>query len=423
MRSVVIKILKILAILTLFRYQPKIIGITGSVGKTSTKEAIWHVLNSKFTVRGTIGNYNNELGVPLTVIGEKSGGKNIFIWLWVFLKAKLKLFFCVYPKVLVLEMGTDRPGDIAYLLKMVKYLDVAVLTDIGISHMEFFGSVQQLAKEKFSIIKGLNPLGVAVINLDNQRILEGKDQIKNKILSYGFSEQAEVKISDYQVIKNSDDQWGVNYKIHYKGTVVPFFLPNVVGLPVVHAFTAATAVGLSFGMNLVEISEMGKTFRLPSGRLHIIKGVQDTTILDDTYNAAPASTLAALNALSEIATGRKLVVLGTMAELGNATAEGLRLVSEKINSLGIDLAVLVGDQSEVLKKNLLQIKFVGLILEFKSSTDCAEKILEIIQTGDTVLVKGSQSARMEKVVKKIMANPKDAEKLLVRQSGEWIDKP
>ena len=423
MKSIVIKILSLLTKLTLWRYQPRIIGITGSVGKTSTKEAIRHVLDKKLKVRASLGNYNNELGVPLTVIGEKSGGKNIFKWLWIFTKAKAKFFFCAYPEVLILEMGTDRPGDIAYLLGVVKRLDAAVLTDIGISHLEFFGTVEQLAKEKLSIVKGLNQSGVAVLNFDNQKIFEEKDQSKGKIMGYGFHEQAEVKISDYQIIKNPDGQWGVNYKIHYKGTVVPFFLPNVVGLPVVYAFCAATAVGLSFGLNLVEISEKGKSFRLPSGRLHIIKGANSTTILDDSYNAAPASTMAALDALCEIASGRKLVVLGTMAELGSATEEGLRMVSEKIHASKIDLVFLVGDQREILKKNLFQIGFQGQIVDFITSTDAAEGVIKNLQAGDTILVKGSQSARMERVVKKIMADPKQADRLLVRQSVDWIDKP
>lgn len=423
MKKIVIIILKVLAKVTLLRYSPKIVGITGSVGKTSAKEAIRHVLDKKLKVRASLGNYNNELGVPLTVIGEKSGGKNIFKWLWIFVLAFAKLFYCAYPKVLVLEMGTDRLGDIAYLLDLVKRLDVAVLTDIGISHLEFFGTVQQLAKEKLSIIRGLDQSGVAVLNFDNQKIFEEKDQCKGKIMGYGFHEQAEVKISDYQIIKNPDGQWGVNYKIHYKGTVVPFFLPNVVGLPVIYAFTAATAVGLSFGLNLVEISEIGKTFRLPSGRLRIIKGVKDTTILDDSYNAAPASTVSALDALYEIADGRKLVALGTMAELGSATEEGLRLVAEKINASKIDLVFLVGDQREILKNNLSGMGFQGQILDFQNSMDVADGVLKNLQAGDTILIKGSQAARMEKVAKKIMADSSQAERLLVRQSDEWVDKP
>src|SRR4051812_13914380 len=151
MNSILKTILRILAKLTLARFNPQIVAITGSVGKTSTKEAVATVLSKKFSVRASSGNYNNEIGLPLTIIDEKSGGNNPLLWLLIFIKAIVKLFTTKYPQVLVLEMGTDRPGDIGYLVDMVGKIDVAIITSIGISHLEFFASPEALTKEKLSL--------------------------------------------------------------------------------------------------------------------------------------------------------------------------------------------------------------------------------------------------------------------------------
>src|SRR5258708_20564607 len=190
MRNLAIKILGLLARLTLYRYKPKIVAITGSVGKTSTKEAVTTVLASNFSVRATHANYNNEFGVPLAIINEESGSKNIILWLWVLVKAFFKLIISDYPQILVLEFGTDRPGDIAYLTNLVGRIDASILTNIGISHLEFFAHPQELAKEKLSLIKKLERDTVAILNFDNQKIYDGKNQTKAEVLGYGFVEHA-----------------------------------------------------------------------------------------------------------------------------------------------------------------------------------------------------------------------------------------
>ena len=144
--------LKILSRWIINKYKPKVIGITGSVGKTSTKEAIAHILQSKFKVRMTYKNYNNEIGLPLTIIGVKSPGSSLWGWIKVFCSAlSLILFKKNYPEVLVLEMGVDRPGDMAYLLSIVS-VDVAVVTGISHSHLEYFGSVVNIKKEKSLVL-------------------------------------------------------------------------------------------------------------------------------------------------------------------------------------------------------------------------------------------------------------------------------
>jgi UDP-N-acetylmuramoyl-tripeptide--D-alanyl-D-alanine ligase len=419
MNTLLKDILRILARLTLARFTPKVVAITGSVGKTSTKEAIATVLGTKFSVRASLGNYNNEIGVPLTIINEESGNHNAFVWLVIFIKAIFKILFGKYPEILVLEMGTDRPGDIEYLVDLVGNIDVAVLTSIGISHLEFFSHPEALAREKLSLIKKLPKTSAAVLNFDSPKVFDGKNHTKAEIVGFGFDDRADILVSDFQII-HSEGSLGANFKIHHKGNVVPFFLPNALGKPTVYAAAAAVGVGLHFQMNLVQISEALKQFSPPPGRLRLIEGIKHTKIIDDTYNAAPESTNAALDALKNIAPARKLAAIGDMAELGQSSETGHRDVAAKIVENQIDQVFLVGSKGKIISDELGKRMFTGKVLWFNESDDARLPIQNSLIEGDTILVKGSQSMRMEKIVKEIMADPQHGEKLLVRQSPKWL---
>ncbi|MBX4204871.1 MAG: UDP-N-acetylmuramoyl-tripeptide--D-alanyl-D-alanine ligase [Candidatus Doudnabacteria bacterium] len=423
MRKILEEILAAFARLCLVFHKPLIIGITGSVGKSSTKEAIAHVLRTKYKVRSSPGNLNSQLGLPLAVLGfEKSGNyeRNLataFEWVGILITGFFRIFQTNFPQVLVLEMGTDRPGDISELLSIVGNLDVALITDIGISHLEFFRSPEALKREKLSILSGLKNSGTAVLNADNEKVMEGK--AKSQSISYGFSESADVSAKDFQ-ITNKNGVFGISFKVSYKGTRLPFFLPNAVGRPAAYASLAAAAVGLSMGLHLVEIAQVLEKFVGPAGRLKLIQGKHQTTIIDDTYNAAPSSMIAALEVLETLGVTRKLAALGHMAELGNQTEAGHRQVAQKIAESGIDILFLVGEKTKIIQDELLLRKFTGKVVWFADSMVAAPEISQELQSGDVILVKGSQSARMEKIVKEIMLEPQKAKTLLVRQSSQWL---
>jgi UDP-N-acetylmuramoyl-tripeptide--D-alanyl-D-alanine ligase len=422
MRNIVKKILFILARLTILRYQPKIVGITGSVGKTSTKEAVAQVLSAKLRVRKSAGNYNNELGLPLTILNEKTQRKNVLGWLWLFVKVFVKLIWTNYPEVLVLEMAADRPGDLVYLSRIVGRLDVAVITNIGISHLEYFRTVNELAKEKLSLLQALDENSLAILNRDNPETWEGRTKTRSQVLSFGFDPAADIRASDFQVIKK-DETWGTNFKVLSDGKVIPFFLPNVLGRPNVYAALAAAAVALRFKLNFVDISETLKHFIPPAGRLRLIPGIKRTWLIDDTYNAAPSSTVAALETFSQIAMNtRKIAVLGGMAELGPKTESGHREVGDKIIDCNIDLVFLVGKNAKIIEAQLEKRNFKGKIQWFETSDAVGIPLQNAMREGDTVLFKGSQSARMEKAVKEVMAQPLKAGEILVRQGTKWQDK-
>src|SRR4030042_4264968 len=205
------KILKYFAVKALAKFKPRIVGVTGSVVKTSTKEAIYAVLASKFQVRKNEKNYNNEIGLPLTVLGLETGGGNLWKWIVVFLKAIGVVFFSSrknYPEILVLEIGADRPGDIKYLVDFIKP-EIGVVTAVGISHLEFFKDKKNIAREKSFLVKALKRDELAVLNCDDEEGRAMAEQIKSKKIFYGFSEEADIQASDiFFGYDKTKDQYG-----------------------------------------------------------------------------------------------------------------------------------------------------------------------------------------------------------------------
>ncbi len=423
--------LKFLAKIILRKYSPKIIGITGSVGKTSTKEAIFNVLSSKFNTRESIKNYNNELGVPLSIIGVVSPGRSLFGWAFVFFKAlKLILFKDKkYPEFLVLEFGVDRPGDMKYLTSIAK-CDVGVITTIGPSHLEFFKTVKNTQKEKGVLIKDLKRDGWAILNYDDEMTKELKDEAKTKILTYGFHSEANVRaqnlVFSFEENRDINNMSGISFKLNHDGSVVPIKLPRVIGYSAIYSSLAAASVGIAYKMNLVEISDALRNYYLPCGRMNLIKGIKNTLIIDDSYNSSPQSSISAIDFIKKIdldGNGRKWAVLGDMMELGSYTEEGHREVGQALQKGGFDKLITVGERARDIARGARE---GGMrkedVYSFDRNIESGKFIQERMEEGDLILIKGSQGARVEKIVKEIMADPMNAKNLLVRQGKEWRDK-
>lgn len=406
-------IIRDLAKRILAKYKPDVIGITGSVGKTSSKEAIAYVLQSKFSVRRTLKNYNNEIGLPLTIIGiEKSPGKSILGWLGVIWKAK-KLLLARdnnYPEVLVLEMGADKPGDIEYLTEIAP-CKVGVLTFISHAHTEFFKTIKKISQEKRIIISHLKQDGFAVMNFDNEMVMQNIGATKAEVLTYGFKDGADLRATDVNLIKDAQTGWpsGLNFKVLYKGNVVPVFLPGVISKSSISAALAGLAVGTIFGVNLVEGSQaLSKLQRLP-GRMRLIEGVKHALVVDDSYSSSPEAAKTALEALAQIEArpeARRYAVLGDMLELGTETENAHRELGFKVAELGLDFLITVGEAAKHIAQAA---KEAGMeenkIASFANGGEAGRFSQEKIKEGDLVLVKGSQGIRLERVVKEIMAEP------------------
>jgi len=426
MRKILRFKLKCLAKLILRKYKPHVIGITGSIGKTSSKEAVYLVLKDRFKVRASYKNYNNELGLPLTIIGHESAGRSIFGWLSVFFYAWKIIIFRDknYPEILVLEMGVDRPSDMTYLCSIISP-EVGIVTAVSYSHIEYFGSVANIKKEKQVLIENVDNKGLAILNFDNEPAREMANASRAKVITYGLNEGADLKAQDisYNFSKGDYDLSGVHLKMNYGGAIVPLFMKNVMSEPAIYAALTGAAAGLHFGMNLVEVADSLNDFNLPAGRMNLLAGINHSFIIDDSYNSSPEACLAAINVLGNIRTSeesKKYAVLGDMTEIGSYTEEGHNVVGNKVAASKINYLVAVGERSKYMVEGA---KLTGMdeanIFHFDTAPEAGEFLRSRINSGDVILVKGSQFMRMDKVVKVIMAEPERAKELLVRQGSEW----
>lgn len=418
------KVLRLMARVVLWRYHPRIVGITGSIGKTSAKEAVFTVLSSKFRVRKNEKNYNNEIGLPLTIIGAESGGRSPLKWFGVLLKWLGVIIWPVnYPEIVILEMGVDRPGDMDYLLSFVAP-EVGVVTNISSSHLEFFKTLENTAKEKGKLIEALPKAGLAVLNNDDDLALNMQERTEAQIITFGFGEFAQISASNAAPVYEGGLPGGLTFKLSFEGSILPMRLPGIIAPHLVYSALAGVAVGIYFKLNLVDIATALKDFRSPTGRMNLVPGIKNTFLIDDTYNASPASTLSALQVLEDFEAKRKIAVLGDMLELGEDSMEGHAQVAAKVFSMKADKFLVVGDR---LKEAVFKQKMGNYLKEnvffFANPMSAGKTLQNLMQPGDLVLIKGSQGMRMEKVVEEVMREPQKAESLLCRQSKEWSNIP
>lgn len=417
------KVLRQMAIVVLRHHKPKIIAITGSVGKTTTRDAVFAVLSAKYKVRENLKNYNNEIGIPLTVIGAESGGKNIFKWLWVFFKWLWVVIFPKYPEILIFELGVDRPGDMEYFMSFIKP-DVSIVTNVSLNHIEFFRTIENIAKEKRVLVESLRQDGFAILNADDELTAQMGKKTLAQVVTYGQSENATVNAANLVYNYQENKLAGISFKLNYEGKNIPIRLKNLLAAHYVYAALAGASVGIVFKINLVDIAESLEDLRPPAGRLNLFDGMNGSYVIDDTYNASPISTISALDVLQQINAKRKIAILGDMLELGSQTELSHRGIGKKVFSAKIDIFIAVGKRMRYAAEQLIALGFSRAnILQFDNPELAAEHFTKIVREGDFILVKGSQGMRMEKIVERILANPNEAKDLLCRQNKEWKKKP
>lgn len=431
LKNIVVVLLRFEARLIIWKYKPKIIAVTGSVGKTSAKDAIALVLGEKFDVRKSEKSYNSELGVPLTIIGTKSAWNNFVEWILILIKG-IKVFFkkSDYPKWLILEMGVGKPKDMEHLVSFIKP-DVAVMTSLGEIpvHVERFNGPEEIAKEKAKIFKNIKDGGYAILNGDDKNVLSFKDKIKANVIVYGFNEEGSSSLADKFDLIASNYRFapeGITFKVDYKGNIVPVRLHNVFGRHYIYSALSALAVVVSQGMNLVEAVESLVGSKAPPGRLNLLEGIKNSKILDDTYNSSPLALEAALETLKNFSVekgGKKIAVLGDMLELGKFTIDEHKKAGKLVKEVGVDILFTVGPRAKFIAEEARQSGFSPKnIFEFSTADEVKLVVQEQIKEGDLILVKGSQGMRMERIVEEIMAHPEFKEQLLARQEKEWLNK-
>ncbi|MDP2638916.1 MAG: UDP-N-acetylmuramoyl-tripeptide--D-alanyl-D-alanine ligase [Candidatus Azambacteria bacterium] len=444
------KILIWLARAQIQKYKPMIIGVTGNAGKTSTKEAIAAVLRQNKIVRIAAGNLNNEFGFALTILGDwdqeyYDRGSSAGLWLRVLLAGFRGLFVrrdCA--EIFLLEYGADRPGDIKRLAGIFKP-HIAVVTTVGDIpvHIEFFSAkggsqpkadqplagakssggkngADAVAAEKANLVDSLAVTDYAVLNHDDVRVFNMKPKTKAKVITYGFEEGATIRISDFKNLDTNESKpMGVSFKIHNSVDFESIKITGSLGKSQAYAAAAAAAVGMALNINFTKIVENLRQYHGPNGRLKILSGIKGSTIIDDTYNASPASMKLALETLRDSAGSRKIAALGNMLELGEYTMKAHQDIGALTVSF-VDILVCVGVKARFIAEASKIAKEKVFI--FNTADEAKFKIKDLIRENDIVLVKGSQGARMEKIVAEIMAEPQRKKEFLVRQSKNWLSK-
>tara|TARA_B100000508_G_C11464066_1_gene280656 strand:+ start:3140 stop:4432 length:1293 start_codon:yes stop_codon:yes gene_type:complete len=421
-KSFVVSVLTAEAAVLIRRKKPKIIAITGSVGKTSTKDAVYAAIKNHTYTRKNEKSFNSEIGVPLTVLGLPNGWNNPFAWIWNIIDGFFTAFFSnKYPEILVLEAGIDRPGDMQKLVRWMKP-DIVVLTRLPSVpvHVEYFNSPEAVIEEKLKLVSALRTDGTLIYNADDT-IIESKlgDFLQKQI---GFSRYlaSDFTAGQDKIVYKDDQPTGVSFTVTHGDGTASIEVKDVAGAQHAYASAAATAVAHELGISLPDAAEGLSALTAPNGRLKLIPGIKGTMIVDDTYNASPIATEHALQTLRELQYAkRKVAVLGDMMELGKFSSEEHRKIGLQVAEIA-DVLLTVGVRSRAIAEGAMA---AGMseknVFQYDEVGRAGRELQNMLETGDTVLIKASQSVRAERIVEEIMADPDRALELLVRQDKVW----
>ncbi len=423
-KKIIAVIIRFEAWLVLRKYKPHIVAVTGSVGKTSTKDAIFTVVASGAYARKSEKSFNSEIGLPLTILGQRNAWSNPVAWLEnIFDGLMVYLSRRRYPDWLVLEVGADRPGDISSLASWLS-VDIAVITrlpEVPV-HVEFFDSPQAVKEEKASLINALKSGGALVLYADDPQVAALRDRAPGAhVVTFGFSLGADVRASDVGLLFAPDGMTplGMRARVMLDGKEEYLEARGTIGAHALLPALAAVAVGQALGKNLADTVEALRSYDPPRGRMHLVEGEKGTLIIDDTYNSSPAAVAAALEALRLLPRGRKIALLGDMLELGRHSVDEHRKVGA-LAAGAADILMTVGFRARDIAQGALD---AGMrddaIFQYEDAARAGRELEAMLQQGDIMLVKGSQSMRMERIVEEVMNNPAQAADLLVRQDPEW----
>jgi UDP-N-acetylmuramoyl-tripeptide--D-alanyl-D-alanine ligase len=343
-----------------------VIGITGSVGKSTTKEVAAEVLGQRYHTLKSPGNMNNEIGLPLTILKLSSG----------------------YERA-VLEMGFYVPGEIAFLCEIAQPA-VGVVTNVGTVHAERAGSQEAIFRGKAELVQALPADGAAILNLDDPWVRKMAELTRARVFFYGLDPAADLWADQIEGLGLE----GIRFRLHWRGEVLHVRVP-MIGQHSVHTALRAAAVGLTDGLTWQEVLA-GLRAGHTQLRLTAVRSESGALLLDDTYNASPESTLAALNLLAELE-GRRVAVLGDMLELGPYEKEGHEMVGVRAAQVADEL-ITVGSRGRIIANAARR---SGLrperIIEFESTDQAIEHLSKSLSADDVVLVKGSHGIRMDRI--------------------------
>ena len=347
----------------------RVVGITGSVGKSTSKEIIAEVLSERYRTLKSPGNLNNEIGLPLTILKLGSG----------------------YERA-VLEMGFYVPGEIAFLCD-IALPHIGVVTNIGTVHAERAGSQEAIAAGKSELVQALPsaPDGVAILNYDDRLVRAMAEKTSARVFFYGLSPEADLWADQVESLGLE----GIQFRLHYQNEILFIKVP-MIGQHSVHTAMRAAAVGLAEELTWQEIID-GLNSGHAQLRLVVVRSQSGAIMVDDTYNASPESSLSALNLLADL-DGRRLAVIGDMLELGQYEKQGHELVGVRAAQVS-DHLITVGEKSHIIARAARQAGMkTSRIHEFENNEEVIKFLRNFLTSKDVVLVKGSHGVRMDQIV-------------------------
>lgn len=371
------------------KYQPQVVGVTGSSGKTTTKEAIAAVLKQRFEVFKNFGSYNGRYGLPIA-LGDLSSR-------------------C---EVAVLEMACDSFGEIAELAELTQP-KVGVVTTINKTHLAYLGTLDNIALEKGRLIEALPFDGAAILNADDPRVAGMVPRTQARIHTFGLTNGADVRATDISVMPN-----GLDFTLHYDGKTYPGHT-NLLGRHQIYATLAAVTTGLVF--NIPPQASLEAIARMPRvpGRMHPLPGQKGTLLIDDSFNASLEATTAALDTLTEMPHAHKIAILGDIPDLGDISEEGHRQIGTYA-ATRVERLVTMGDSGQLIAATALESGLGKHAVHVTFTADDAAAAIQDRLSPDTaILIKGGPSMRMERVVQRLLANPAQDSARLVRQGANW----
>lgn len=393
----------------------KLVVVAGSVGKTSTKMAIGTVLAQRYRIRLHEGNHNSGISAPLAILGIEypQNIHSIRQWMTVFKAAKQRIAEPTDVDVIVQELGIDRVGDMA---QFATYLqpDIAVITGVTPEHMEFFGTIETVAQEELA---AANFAKMAIINRDD---IEGRfaEFLKNPAVdTYGTTAAAEYRFE----VENFDIQNG------YKGKLIALEFKDpqdaeihVFGEHSLRPAIGAATVGLKLGMLPADVTKGLAAIHPVPGRMNVLRGMEGSTILDDTYNSSPAAATAALQTLYSIEASQRIAILGSMNELGATSAEAHKQLGELCDPNLLAWIITIGQEAETHLAPAARAKGCQ-VKSFLSAVDAGAFARGVIEQGAVVLAKGSQGNIYAEEAVKMLLHETHEDHELVRQSAKWLE--
>lgn len=352
------------------------VGVTGSVGKTTTVSACKLVLSQKYPVLSTKPNLDPIFNIPITLLKTRPKFKKV-----------------------ILEMGVEYPGEMDFYLSLIAPKTV-IVTSVVYQHSEFLGDLKDIASEKGKLVEAIPADGLAILNYDDINVRKLSEKCKGEVIFFGKDpKNCQVWASNIN-IENLETSFELNCGVERVKIDYP-----LLGEHQIYSALAGTALGLTEGLNLIQIKSALEKMSPEEHRLSALPGFGGSIILDDTYNGSPASFEAALDVLQRVSARRRIAVFGEMRELGHFSKEMHQALARRIYQDRIDLVFLGGGETNIVAEELKDLGFLSEKIESNlQNPQIVSKLLKVLSKGDVCLIKGARGVKLDEVVKKVIKN-------------------